>query len=241
MIAQLFTKRIYGRARRGVIFYFCGWRMPLALYRPVFFVANLAGYRVHAYRLNETHIANADNKGFLKQLQALTDDVKADALGFEAAGVSFMATFGNSLGSELALAVAKQVPLISAVVLNTVRGSTSEFLWHAPYATDWRAMYEHQGYTEASLYNELRPVEAVERLDKLSGKRVLLYYSSVDKTIPPHNTRLLIKALAAHHIRFKLATNRHLGHFWCSVKNHLFFWTWLSFLRKQERRVRTNS
>lgn len=236
-----FTKRIYGKPKRGVVFYFCGWRMPIAVYWPVFFILNRAGYRVHAYSIAVDCITEADNKGFLEQLSALIDDVQADVLGFHAQGVEFSACFGNSIGSELALAVSKSVQSVSTVILNTVRGSTSDFLWNSPYGQEWRPLYERQGYTQASLYNELRPVEATEGLDKLRRCRVLLYYSRADKTIPPANTELLVNALAAHRVKHRIVINKYLGHFWCSVKNHAYFWVWLRFLRQQERRVRTHS
>ena len=236
-----FKKRIYGKARRGVIFYFCGWRMPLWAYLPVYWMANIAGYRVHAYSLAEHYVAEADNKGFLDQLKALTDDVEADVLGFHAQGVEFFVAFGNSIGSELALACTKAVPAISVVVLNTMRGSTSEFLWNSPYGQAWKPLYEVQGYTEATLYNELRPVEACEHLDRLGNRRVLLYYSKADKTIPSYNTELFVKALAASGVKHRIIRNRYLGHFWASVKNHARFWVWLGFLRQAERRLRTHS
>ncbi len=201
----------------------------------------MAGYRVHAYSLAEEYIMEADNKGFLNQLRALTEDVEADVLGFHAQGVEFFATFGNSMGSELALACAKNIPAISAVVLNTIRGSTSDFLWNSPYGQAWKSLYEVQGYTEATLYNDLRPVEATEGLAKLGKRHVLLYYSRADKTIPPNNTELLVKALAAAGIKHRIIQNHYLGHFWASVKNHLYFWVWLGFLRQAEHRLRTHS
>ena len=236
-----FTKQCYGKPKRGVIFYFCGWRMPLAVYLPVYWLANLAGYSVHAYSLAEHHVMEADNKGFLEQLKAITDDVEADVLGLQDQGVAFFAAFGNSIGSELALACTKAVPAISAVILNTMRGSTSEFLWHSPYGRTWRALFEIQGYSEATLYNELRPVEACENLDRLGKRRVLLYYSKADKTIPPHNTELFVEALTASGVKHRIITNRYLGHFMASVKNHMLLWVWLSFLRQAEHRLRSHS
>jgi fermentation-respiration switch protein FrsA (DUF1100 family) len=215
--------------------------MPFWAYLPVYWIANAAGYRVHAYSLAEHYVAEADNKGFLDQLKALTDDVEADVLGFHAQGVEFFVAFGNSIGSELALACTKAVPAISVVVLNTMRGSTSEFLWNSPYGQAWKPLYEVQGYTEATLYNELRPVEACEHLDRLGNRRVLLYYSKADKTIPPYNTELFVKALAASGVKHHIIRNRYLGHFWASVKNHARFWVWLGFLRQAERRLRTHS
>ena len=237
----LFKKRTYGKPRRGVIFYFCGWRMPIGVYLPVYWLANIAGYSVHAYSLAEHYVMEADNKGFLEQLRAIVDDVEASVLGFQDQGVTFFAAFGNSIGSELALACTKAVPAISAAVLNTMRGSTSEFLWHSPYGRTWRSLYESQGYSEATLYNELRPVEACENLDKLGKRRVLLYYSKADKTIPPYNTELFVEALAASGVKHRIVRNRYLGHFWASVKNHMRFWIWWRFLRQAEHRLHTHS
>jgi dienelactone hydrolase len=215
--------------------------MPFWVYLPVYWMANLAGYRVHAYSLAEHYIMEADNRGFLKQLKAVITSVEADVSDFHDQGVEFFATFGNSIGSELALACAKSVPAVSVVVLNTMRGSTSQFLWHSAYGKLWKSMYEAQGYTEATLYNELRPVEACENLNVLGKRRILLYYSKADKTIPPYNTELFVKALAASDVKHKIITNRYLGHFWASVKNHARFWVWLAFLRQAERRLRTQS
>ena len=102
-------------------------------------------------------------------------------------------------------------------------------------------MYKAQGYTEATLYNELRPVEAREYLDRLGRRPILLYYSKADKTIPPHNTELLITALSAEHVQHRVIRNKYLDHFTSSAKNHLAFWTWLSFLREAEHKVKTHS
>ncbi len=194
-----------------------------------------------AYSLAENNILIGNNGGLVDQVKELIRDVQSDVVGFQAQGVSYFAAFGNSLGSELALTVTKQVPEVSGVVLNTVRGSTSEFIWHAPYAVGFKKLYETRSYTEARMYNELKIVEATEGLNKLGKRPVLLYYSKADTTILPSNTEILVKALAAHHIHHKVIRNRYLGHFMASAKNHLAFWTWLGFLRKQERRVRTNS
>lgn len=202
---------------------------------------NMAGYRVAAYSIAEDRILASDNGGFMQQLHAVIDDVRADLLGYQARGVGFFATFGNSLGSELAMASTKQIPEISAVVLNTVRGSTSEFIWHSPYGKDFKPGYEEQGYTEARMYNELKDVEAAEGLSKLGKRPVLLYYSKADKTIPPRNTELLVTALAAHHVRHRVIRNTYLGHFMASVKNHMRFWIWWRFLRQAEHRLHTHS
>lgn len=211
------------------------------MYRPVFVAMNIAGYGVAGYSIAEDRILASDNIGFMKQLDALVEDVKADVLGYRTQDINFFATFGNSLGSELAMAAAKQVSGISAVVLNTIRGSTSDFIWHSPYGKDFKPGYESQGYTEAQMYNELKEVEAAEGLGKLGKRPVLLYYSKADKTIPPRNTELLVSALSAMHIKHTIIRNKYLGHLMASAKNHLFFWTWLGFLRSAETRVKTSS
>lgn len=211
------------------------------LYRPVFVIMNLAGYAVVAYSIAEENIASATNDGFLEQLRQMIIDVRVEFDSYWVGSTRFFACFGNSLGSELALAVAKQIPEVAAIVLNTVRGSTSQFLWHAPYAKAYKKLYQEQGYTEAKLYRELKPVEAGELVDKLKRRRLLIYYSLADKTIPPANTKLLLHALDAEQIHYTLYVNKHLGHFLASAKNHLLFGSWLSFLREAEQRIRTNS
>jgi hypothetical protein len=95
-------------------------------------------------------------------------------LGFHDQGVEFFATFGNSIGSELALACTKSVPAISAVVvLNTMRGSTSEFYMAFTLWASFRSRsMKLRATAEATLYNELRLVEACENLDVLGKRRI---------------------------------------------------------------------
>ncbi len=215
--------------------------MPFWVYRPVFAIMTLAGYRVVAHSLAENNILVGDNAGLVSQVNEVIRDVQTDIVRLQSLGTSFFAVFGNSLGSELAMAVAKQTPEVAGIILNTVRGSTSEFIWHAPYAVGFKQLYKSRGYSEAQMYRELKLVEATNNLTSLGKRPVLLYYSKADSTIPPRNTELLITALAASHIVHTLVRNKYLGHFGASVKNHLYFWTWLGFLRTAEYKLKTHS
>jgi pimeloyl-ACP methyl ester carboxylesterase len=230
---DLYHRRQFGKSNKRVIFFFCGWMTKYWIYLPLFPIMVACGYRVYVYELDPKHVASSKTSGYVDQLKALKKDVAHILAGLPNSIKAF--TFGNSLGSESAFYIMKQLPQISGTVLNTVRGSTVDFLWDLPYGLPFKKSYLKMGYEKARLAKELLPVEVTTDLELVNNRPVLVYYSSADMVIPASNTEILLHAMQEKSLSYKVYKGRHLNHFGISTLNHAMFWRWLAFLRAAEK------
>ena len=223
-----YTRRQFGSSGRRVIFFFCGWMTKYWVYFPLFPIMVACGYRVYVYELNHEHIISSDNNAYVGQLVAVKNDVKQLLAKLPSTIQAF--TFGNSLGSEPALYILKQLPQIRAAVLNTVRGDIAGFLWDLPYGKSFKERYLALGYTKDRLYRELKPVEPMHEIELIKERPVLVYYSLADTVITPKNTKVLIDAFQKSNVNYKVHVGKRLNHFGISTLNHAMFWRWHRFM-----------
>ncbi len=199
------------------------------MYSPLFATMVLLGYKVYAYHLDEESILSADCATYVSQIQAVTANAQ-ELVRAAGADTSFFG-MGNSMGSEVILYAAKHTSEIKSVYLNTVRGSVAEFIWHSSYGENFKPLYIRQGCDEAKTVKALYLIEAMNDVDLLGARPVLIAYSLADTIIDPENTQLLISALADARGNYRLITGKYLSHFGTSLLNFLTVARWHKFYK----------
>lgn len=121
-------------------------------------------------------------------------------------------SYGVSMGSVMAIKLAKTSKHIQKVVLNTVYGSSAKQIWDHR-ALGWtRKHLEDAGKDWKILSEETAHIEPYKNVDSLRGKDILIFYSTADKSHLPGNTEILLQALSKHEIPYTLVTDSKKGH-----------------------------
>lgn len=221
----MFERRQFGSRQQRIIFFIGGYRTKIEMYRPLYWMMRLLGYRVYAYVLDPTIVVASQITKYVDQIKAVQRDIAG--IVDELPQDTECYVMGNSLGSESALYALKHTPRIEAAVLVTGRGSITEFIWNTNEGSGFKAPYVKNGYDFAQLSKELKPAEPLTDLKLIGNRPVYLCYSTKDQVIPSKNTEVLVKALPA----IKVRKYGHGSHLAATIKGLGAFWRWHKLFR----------
>lgn len=175
-----------------VCFFYAGFMTKTWNFLSVYRKLNKLGYTVVAYQFPGRPLLNKDNDfldGMRYDVQA---DVQKRITAYKKQGIKEFASFSLSMGSVYNIAIAKHTPDIKRIVVVTIYGSGAKQIWDEAKLKRMKNLYISRGLTMEQLAAKHRDAEAAMDLDKLSGRKVLVYASRTDKTILIENTQLFI-------------------------------------------------
>lgn len=229
----MFERRQFGTSRRRVLFFVGGYRTSIAVYKPLYWIARLLGYRVYAYVLDAQTVISSNIMAYVGQIEAIQQDIAKTLKSLPDEIPAYV--MGNSLGSESALYALKYTPELRAAALITARGSIAEFIWKTSAGKVFKPTYVENNYDFTQISQELSPAEPTKDLHLIGDRPVYVYYSSVDKVIPESNTQLLVKKFKEEHITYKIKRYSRGGHFATTVKGLGAFWRWHDFFQDPKK------
>lgn len=224
-MSQLFDRRTYGKRSHRVIVFIGGYKTNHAVYIPLYAMMRLLGYRVIAYTLDPSTVDADHISAYANQMKSVYDDVVSLIAGLPQDAKIY--TMGNSLGSESALYLLKNIPAVRATYLVTGRGSIAEYIWNSPQGREYKPKYLKNGYSYESFVKELQSIEPRNDVNKIGDRSVFLAYALHDTIIPVSNTQLLIDALPGLHT-YQYKRGNHLA---AAVKGLGAFWRWHQFYK----------
>lgn len=183
------------------------------MYRSFFKKFTRRGVTIYAYDFPIKSWDGVTYDDMVKLVEAVISDAndEIDALSSSKPHRVFY-SYGVSMGSVMAMRLAKTSKHIRKMVLNTVYGSSAKQIWDHKGLTWTRNHLEKAGKDWEMLSEETAHIEPYRHVEQLKGKEILILYSTGDKTHLPANTELLLHELDRHKIPYTLVKDTKKGH-----------------------------
>lgn len=221
--------RSYKKVEEGRIYIFCGFGATIASYLPAIIRLQKNGFSVVVLRFRTKAMLGLTVDSLPKSIE----DVCGVVALYEKQRASSAPAIviGNSMGSVFAWHVAKQIPTIRKVVINTGYALISKHIFEDKIGLHWRKKLQQDGIDQAMFHKLISDSEPIANFDKLRGREVLLFMNRDDNVISFEHAELFKAALEAHEIHFTYIENSKSRHGTAIIKN-LLGTPLLSFIKR---------
>jgi esterase/lipase len=221
----------YGEKNDRLLFFFTGWTSQIWLYKPVLMILTRSGFHCIVYEYKDILSSDVEETGknFLELYQASVNKYNAIQKKYKSYGV-----LGISIGTIPALMLTNTIPKLNKLVLILSGASIAETVW------SWDNVYKVvkeglklKGVTLEKLKNDWKLIEPEHNLDKISGKKVLLYTTVKDEIIPYEQSLKLREAFKKRNIDFAVIETKIKPHILAAAYFLLKAKTYIQFLKSE--------
>jgi hypothetical protein len=209
-----YKRTFYGnKDATRVVFFFCAYGTKHWMYKLFFRKFLRSDTAVYAYDFAIKSWNGVTYDEMVRLVNAVIDDAQAEIASLKTANPKrVFYAYGVSMGSVMAMRLAKQSKDIQKVVLNTVYGSSAKQIWDHKSLGWTQKHLEDAGKDWKILSEETAHIEPYKNVDQLKGKDILILYSTADKTHLAANTELLLRALDERKVPYTLVKGTKWGH-----------------------------
>lgn len=227
-----FQMESVGGSSKRAVFLLAGWQNKLWMYRLFAYLLAWNGFYciICAY---DDDVFSPDTEKTVKELLSIRNAVLRKVAQLKDMGITEFSLFGTSLGSMIAILVANASPDVSKVILNTTGLDLAEVVWswnHGNYY--FKRELQSQHFNSEKLRVAWAPINPVNNLDHMHGKKFLVFLSKKDEIIPYELGRQLVDHLREKGVPCHVVVNRTLGHILTGMYNLFNAPLYLSFLKK---------
>lgn len=178
----------------GTIFLIAAFKSKGWFYTPTAKALLKEGYNVYVYDYPWRPLLEAHPEQWVELGDRVTSDIvdKIAAEKHKHVDARF-GVIGVSVGSALAMHVAKTVKELEKIMLVTLYGSSAQHVWEHPILKKMRAKFEASNLSVDDAAQVFGFLEPLHRLDLIGKRKILLYANERDPVIRFSNTQLFIK------------------------------------------------
>ncbi|GIW61917.1 MAG: hypothetical protein KatS3mg089_0769 [Patescibacteria group bacterium] len=228
-----FTKKIYGEKNSRILIVFSSW--PIKSWYLWFLGKLLAAhnFKVIIYSLDR-HIFQPDPILIANPYALIKKDAINSIKSFPKRQQNNISVLGISLGSPLAFILANELHSVSKIIANLSGADMAQIVWSWDNILNgFKNKLRRKRWTLKKLQNIWFDLSPINNLDKLRGKKILLYAAEKDELIPFTQARELIQALDERSIKYQTVVNIRHNHVVSCLINILKFNTYLRFLNSK--------
>ncbi len=225
-----FTKKIYGEKNTRTIIVFSTW--PAGSWYLWFLGRLLAAhkFKVIIYSLDR-YIFQLDPILIAKQFTLIKKDALSSIKSLPKRQRNNINIMGISFGSMLAFMVANDLPSVSKIIANLSGADMAQIVWSwDKVMKGFKNQLRKKKWTLQKLQDIWFDLSPINNLDRLTGKKILLYAAEKDEVIPYSQAKNLIEALDDYGIEYQTVVNIRHNHVISCLINILKFDTYLRFL-----------
>jgi len=205
------------KQEKGIVYFFSGFGSPLAYYLPAIRRFRKQGYTVACFSFKTKAVLGLSVQTLPVSIKEVVDTVSAKQ---QARGNNLpVIAIGNSMGSVFAWHVAKKVPSISKVVINTGYALISKHIFEDKIGQHWRKKLLQEGIDQAKFHKLISESEPIANIEMVKGKQVLLFMNKDDNVISFEHSKIFRDAMDQHKIDYKYVQNSKMRHGTTIIKN----------------------
>jgi len=227
---RITTAKYFGNSNKKVVLLIGGWTYTQSIMWLPSKILARHGY----YCITYTYPVETFSTDFKKTVNDLTEiknEILHDIEQLKKAGYESFSVFGTSLGTVLATLVANESSEITKVILNTTGADTAISVWSWDNVVPGfkKALLE-QNLTLEKLTHYWRPISPRFHMDKLQGKKLLIYLAKNDQIIPYSQGEALIQKCKEYNYNYQVIINNYFNHGLTGIYNLLNLRSYLKFL-----------
>lgn len=238
-MAKLHFRRVYFQSpvyKGATIFIVAAFKSKHWYYRPIARHLTKAGFNVYIYDYAARPLLRSQPQQWIEFSHAIFRDIQENIAAELAKDANArFGIMGASVGSTIALYVAKLCPQLERIVFVTLYGSSAQLVWENKSLRRVKKQFvrAHQGIQDAiEAYGAL---EGTTNLDKLGQRPILLFVSMDDRVISYSNANLFIQAAVAQKLNFSYKIVDATRHSFAILRTFANYSAWLPFVAELQR------
>lgn len=196
------------------------WGQKLLYFAPLRWRILKQGYSCMEYEISRS-VLTADLARISRYIAFLSEQIQKDVNSLKKKGFSSFVVIGTSIGTSLALILAKKIPEVKKVILNTPGNCYAEIIWSSVRLKVLKKRLVDQGMSLDYLKEIWRDFSPETDLKMLAGKEIFINLSRSDLVVPYKTGLKLVEKIKLAGLKPVVEENTSLGHYFTAARYYL--------------------